>query len=640
MKTLVFTPPMTQINAPFPASAYLVGFLREQGYEAYQCDPALGTVLKLFSREGLSQMFETLEQLTVSKRHQDFKLREYFLEQKERYLNTIDPTIKFLQGKDPTLALRIATRHYLPEGPTFKGLSQFGSDLVAEEAEHELLHWAFGALGIQDKAKHLASLYLDDLTVFISHFIDPDFSLSRYAEKLAASSPSFEPLLQKLTEKPTLIDEMMFESLSEPMREIEPGVVAISVPFPGNVYAALRSAEWIKKNYPETKVLLGGGYVNTELRELEDPRVFNHIDAVIYDDGEAPLIRYLEMLSNKRGESGLIRTRLLKNGVVTYVNDSRGHDIPQKNLPAPCYDGLPLTDYLQVLEVLNPMHRIWSDGRWNKLTLAHGCYWKKCSFCDVTLDYIGRYDPSPVLKLVERMKVIADHTGQTGFHFVDEAAPPVILRELSKTLEAQGLSFTWWGNVRFEKQFTPELCKQLARAGCVAFSGGLEVASPRLLTKMNKGVTIEQVAQVTKAMSDAGILVHAYLMFGFPSQTEQETLDALERVRQLFLAGCLHSGFWHRFSVTAHSPIGKAPEEFGIKILEPALKGPRFSRNDLAFKDPVKADHDMLGRGLKRALFNYMHGAGLEEDVRVWFEKKLKPTTVPKDLIEKALLDS
>jgi radical SAM superfamily enzyme YgiQ (UPF0313 family) len=231
--------------------------------------------------------------------------------------------------------------------------------------------------------------------------------------------------------------------------------------------------------------------------------------------------------------------------------------------------------------MLNPMHRLWSDGRWNKLTVAHGCYWKKCSFCDVSLDYIGRYDASPPPTLVDRIESIIEETGQTGFHFVDEAAPPKALKALAEEL-ARNRAISWWGNIRFEKSFTPELCLQLADSGCIAVSGGLEVASDRLLKLMQKGVSVEQVARVTRAFSDAGILVHAYLMYGFPTQTVQDTVDALEYVRQLFAAGCIQSGFFHRFVCTVHSPVGLHPEAVRRDFEKP-LPPVSFAKNDVGF---------------------------------------------------------
>jgi hypothetical protein len=282
------------------------------------------------------------------------------------------------------------------------------------------------------------------------------------------------------------------------------------------------------------------------------------------------------------------------------------------------------------------MHRFWSDLHWNKLMLAHGCYWHQCSFCDISLDYIKRYEISPVQLTVERMKRLHAESGSSGFHFVDEAAPPAVLKELSRQLVAEGLSFSWWGNIRFEKAFSREVTEMMSDAGCVAVSGGLEVASDRLLKKMKKGVTVEQVARVTRNFRESRVLVHAYLMYGFPTQTVQETIDSLERVRQLFQEGCLSSAFWHRFSATVHSGVGMAPEEYGVRIEE--RPEPSFAENDLPFEDVSGVDHDRFGPGLRKAVYNYMLGIGLDADVRTWFDFKVPKPQVDPFLIRKALL--
>jgi hypothetical protein len=238
--------------------------------------------------------------------------------------------------------------------------------------------------------------------------------------------------------------------------------------------------------------------------------------------------------------------------------------------------------------------------------------------------------------LVDRIEAIVKETGQTGFHFVDEAAPPKALKALAHELIERETLISWWGNIRFEKTFRPELCELMARSGCIAVSGGLEVASDRLLALMKKGVSVDQVARVTRAFSEAGILVHAYLMYGFPTQTVQDTVDALEYVRQLFENGCIQSGFFHRFVCTVHSPVGLQPQDYGI-TLQPLPEG-GFARNDVAFIDPTGTDHDALGVGLKKALYNYMHGIGLDEDVRSWFDLRVPRPTVSRHRIAKALL--
>jgi hypothetical protein len=146
---------------------------------------------------------------------------------------------------------------------------------------------------------------------------------------------------------------------------------------------------------------------------------------------------------------------------------------------------------------------------------------------------------------------------------------------------------------------------------------------------------VDQVARVTRAFSDAGILVHAYLMYGFPTQTVQDTVDALEYVRQLFNAGCIQSGFFHRFACTVHSPVGLDPAAYGV-TLQPLPPG-RFARNDIGFIDPTGVDHDALGVALKKALYNYMHGIGLDEDVRSWFDGPVPKARVARHRIERAL---
>ena len=380
-------------------------------------------------------------------------------------------------------------------------------------------------------------------------------------------------------------------------------MVGISAPFPGNVYGAFRLARAIKQARPSARLILGGGYVNTELRDLREPRVFDSFDYVTLDDGERPLLSLLRHLRHVEqrgsrdvdGPPPLHRTFVRENGRVVLKTDASARDVPHTETGTPTYAGLPLDRYVSLFEMLNPMHRLWSDGRWNKLTLAHGCYWKKCTFCDVSLPYIGRYEAASADLIVDRVEQLVAETGETGFHFVDEAAPPAMLRALSERLLARGVAITWWGNIRFEKTFTPALCELMARAGCIAVTGGLEVASNRLLALMQKGVTVEQVARVTRAFTDAGVMVHAYLMYGFPTETEQETVDALERVRQLFDAGCIQSAFWHRFAATVHSPIGLQPKKYGIRVFKERAP---FARNELPFEDPTGTDHDLLGEGL------------------------------------------
>ncbi len=634
MRVLAVIPPMTQLNTPYPSTAYLTGFLRSRGIDAVQEDLALALVLRLFSPAGLAAIRECVAALPRQGRTAAV---ESFDRQFDRYLATIAPAVAFLQGRDPSVGHRIATRRFLPEGPRFASLD------VYVDPDHEdggdPLAWAFGALGIQDRARHFATLYLNDLADVLRDAVDARFEFVRYAEALAQSQPGFAPLAAALAAPLNLIDRSLRDLTLEALARHKPQRVLLSVPFPGSVYAAFRIAQAIKAHDPSIVTVLGGGFVNTELRELAEPRVFDYFDYVTLDAGERPVLALLEHLRGERPQERLVRTfaRSADGRSVRYI-DAAEPDIAFADTGTPTWDGLPLDRYLSVLDMLNPMHRLWSDGRWNKLTVAQGCYWKKCSFCDTSLAYIARYEALAAGTLVDRIEAIVAETGQTGFHFVDEAAPPKALKALADELRQRNRAISWWGNIRFEKSFTPALCAELADSGCIAVSGGLEVASDRLLKLMQKGVSVEQVAQVTRAFTDAGILVHAYLMYGFPTQTVQDTVDALEYVRQLFAAGCIQSGFFHRFVCTVHSPVGRHPDRYGV-TLKP-LPAASFARNDVGFIDPAGVDHDALGVALNKALYNYMHGIGLDDDVRRWFAGSragIPRSRVPRHFIERAL---
>jgi radical SAM superfamily enzyme YgiQ (UPF0313 family) len=642
MRILSIIPPMTQLNTPYPSTAYLTGFLRSRGFKAEQADLSLALALKLLSAEGVQAINQ---RVTALPRKQHTAATRFFAGHFESYHTTISPAIRFLQGRDPSLAHRIASRHYLPEGPRFALLADY---IASRQHEGSALDWAFGALGLQDRAKHIATLYLNDVADVIRDSIDPRFEFVRYAESLAASQPTFDRLQTALGAPHNLVDASLHALTLEALSRHQPDLLLITAPFPGNVYGAFRIAQTAKQTHPSIVTVLGGGYCNTELRAMKEPRVFDYFDFITLDAGERPLLALIEHLQHKRPLDQLVRTYTRTHQYV----DFREPDIAFSDSGTPTYDGLPLDGYLSLLDMLNPMHRLWSDGRWNKLTVAHGCYWKKCSFCDVNLDYISRYDLATTEVSIGRIESLIRETGQTGFHFVDEAAPPKALKSLAKALLQRKLDISWWGNIRFEKSFDAGLCRLLADSGCIAVTGGLEVASDRLLKLMKKGVSVGQVARVTRAFADAGILVHAYLMYGFPTQTVQDTVDALEYVRQLFAAGCIQSGFFHRFTCTVHSPVGKHPEQYGV-TLSPPLQT-TFANNDINFTDITGIDHDVFGAALKKALYNYMHGIGLDLAVHEWFDQHesvqgagkrarrraadaVPRTTVPPNLIERAL---
>ena len=596
-KLLLVTPPFVQVNCPYPATAYLSGYLRRRGFDVAQADLSVELIGTVFSRDFLERVFD----LRIPGEDENL---ERIQAMRTRYTATIDAVVDFLRGRDPGLAQLICTGEFLPQAGRFEAIGDL-SDL-------------FGTLGTAECAKFLCTLYLQDLSDLIRATVTEHFEIVRYGERLAMAIGSFAEIETVLVEPMNPIEERICELLERKITAERPTIVGFTIPFPGCLLAALRCAQYLKQHYPGIRIAAGGGYPSTELRTMSDRGIFRYIDYLILDDGELPLERILS-------DGELVRT-YTRDG----YHEGEGN-VTHKERGCPDFTGLPFDRYLSLLETTNPMHRLWTDGRWNKMTIAHGCYWAKCAFCDTSLDYIRRYESVPAATFVDWMEEVIRQTGSRSFHFTDEAAPPKLLKEISLEILRRGLCVSWWTNVRFESRYTGDLCLLMAAAGCIAVSGGLEVASDRLLKKMNKGVDIAQAALAMRNFSYAGIMVHAYLMYGFPTQTLQESVDSLEVVRQMFRAGLIDSAFWHRYAMTVHSPSGTDPEAFGVRRRNAHVHA--FANNEVAFVENRGYDIRLVGEGLDEALRHYMAGDGLNRPAHKWFAGKTPRTAVDASLI-------
>jgi hypothetical protein len=609
---LLIIPPLTQLNTPYPATTALKAFLQQKGVRVWQVDLGIELINRLFTSTELSKVFVAVRAMpSIS------ESAKRVLAQKEAYLARIDYVMAFLKNPDTVTALMLVKQGFLPQGAHFNN-----------DADEE---WAFGVMGTTDKAKRMATLFLLDIAEFIRDCICEHFELVKYGEKLCASLPDFSPLKHALDQPESLIDKLMLTILDEILVDEKPVLVGFTVPFPGNLYAALRCSAWVRTTYG-IKTIIGGGYPNTELRWMKDARLFNYVDFVGFDDGEQPLWSVVRHVIGQIEVKQVIRCAFRDNGQLFFTENEAEEEAAFNQLPVPDFEGLERSKYLSLNEVTNPMHRLWGDGFWNKMTLAHGCYWAKCAFCDTTLSYIKHYSSVPASSVVDKMEAIIKQTGSTGFHFTDEAAPPALLKNISLEILKRRLIVSWWTNIRFETAFTPGLCQLMSKAGCIAVTGGLETASDRLLTLMNKGVSLAQAARATAAFSDAGIMVHAYLMYGFPSQTLAETVDSLEIVRQLFENGFVQSAFWHKFALTIHSPVAKNPKSFGIHVLDSSVAD--FATNEIPYIDRSLGNDLKLAKPLNKAVYNYMHGLGFEIPVNEWFGFKDPKTKILPDYIQ------
>jgi hypothetical protein len=621
-RTLLVVTPFCSPNFAYPAPSYLARYLRRNGREAAQADLSLETLLGLFSRDGLERVFAAAEKAA----DRLSPPAQRMLELKDRYLTTVDTVIRYLQGGDSAIAYRVNHREFLPRGENFhatRGLDWFDG--------------TGNTVPIHDRAKYVCTLYLYDIASLVRQAVFPYFQITmqdRFHDDFVHWCATFDRMRAELERPPNAVDQLLIEALDRHLESFQPDLVGVTVPFARNLYWALRIGKRAKEWNPQVKVAAGGGLFNTSMRKPCEPRMFDYIDFMTLDDGERPLLNIVEHLEGARRVEQLKRTFFVRDKWIQYSDGSGDQDASHEDSGAPDYTGYRVAQYFTALETVNVNQRLYADGWWNKLTMAHGCYWKKCSFCDIHLSYIGDYETAPARNLADKVEEAIAQTGHTGFHFVDEALPPKVMRDFALEILRRGLHISWHGMLRFDRSFTPDLCRLLAASGLVAAFGGLEVASDRLLKLMKKGTSVEQVAMVCKNFQEAGIRVHAYIMYGFPTQTAQETIDAADVVRQLFLHGLITSASWAKFGVTPHSPIGRNPREYGIEVL-PAPKD-AFIEQILAHWDPAN-DHARFMHGLESALAAYSVGAYQLAPTEGWFDFPVPEVSIDRDLMTKVL---
>lgn len=646
MRILLVNPPLADPSAPYPGICYLAGYLDTIGHRAELADTSLELLLRLLTPEGVHLI--AMAARSANPATHDPVMRG-FLEHEAQFADTVETAIAVLQGRDHGAVARAARRGFFPPAldPSADwALSSYYILRSYEAALGELtsaqrsrvaksqgpMPLAFGRAESTDAVRFEASNVISEITRAIRRTIDKDFQLDAYVESLSDDPPHFAPIAERLRQT-NFIDQIIDNIAADLAREHEPDVLGLSVPFPGNLYGALRIAATFKTLRPDTKIVMGGGWVNTQLRSLTDPGIFDYVDYITLDDGERPLQCLLEMFQGVRRAEALKRTYVREGGreggKVRLIDGATEPDVPFADCGTPTYRGLPLDKYLVVRPSLQSFRRV-GGVRWNKLTLAHGCYWKKCAFCDTSLDYIGRYDPASVDVTLDRIKALQDETGESGFHFVDEAMPPAMMAKLAERLAAGRFNISWWGNVRFDRALLG-MAPLLAASGCIGITGGLEVASDRVLALMEKGVSLEQAARVCSEFAAEDIFTHAYLIFGFPTETAQETIDALEFVRQMFETGALKSAVWHQFGLTAFSPIARNPAKFGITI--PPQPTRPFSNYLINFDEPGRIDHGQFRGGLKEAVQHYQLGIGLNDPLEKWFSFSVPAVTLPKDFV-------
>lgn len=685
MHVVIIQSPLVQLNSPYPSGAYLASFFRS--FSKRPEGRSIESVIwkdfsnelfhRIFSPEGLELIFSETEQKALSlaqKADNDgdeqtaFNLYRY-ISSSSSWISWIN-TIKAVLGSS-SFSSRELTHEFMfsPFAPRGKRMDDYLSGLEGEAGS--------------DDAFFLCSLALADLADYITAVFDPHFSLVRYAESLAASEKDFSCLAKKIDAP--VMKYFLIPLVKEYCTELKKSccgtapegspkslegspsfLFCISIPFAGTFTGGLSCAKVLKEEFGSSAyIAFGGGYINTELRDVTEPALFNFCDFLSYDRGYGSYydfitrgcvldgthfykIRYASHTAEAEKESS-------GSWNIIAQDDERCETSPEYEPVRafenemtlnifPDYEGIDFSKYPRLADDKNPMHRIWSDGSWLKAYLAHGCYWHRCAFCDVTLDYVKAYKKISASSLHKHLLSQAQKTGIYGVHFVDEASPPVSLKEFALeniAVPAGNQRLSFWGNIRFEKSFTPDLALLLARGGLTAVSGGIEIAAEDGLDAVNKGTDIASLVKVCAAFKEAGILVHAYMIYGFFAETPQMLINSMETLRQLFAEGLLDSAFWHKFVLTKHSKVFSEWKKGNHSRLRPVSGGKPvenswFAHNDMRFEGEEKSEK--YGPILDAALDAWMHGVELEKPVQSWFSFPMPNPSVGKKFIQNHLI--
>ena len=642
MNVIVIQPPLVQPNSPYPSGAYLKSFFNKNGHNAVWHDLSVQLVHSIFSKNGLKKLFELSKEnamkiASTAEKNGEFatakNLRRYIF-QSDLWIEWIEFIMSTLCGKQNPSAHELCHKFILsPYTPRGNRMENYIENLDREPTIND--------------TRNIASLALEDLADYISVAFDKSFSLVRYAESIAVNETSFSQIEEKLNSPilTTFYTEVLEAAFSKTsITENKRTLVCISVPFAGTFTSALFTAKYLRKKYGEKIfICFGGGFINTELREFNDSSFFKYADAISYDRGYGSYKNFFDVFPDGKisEEKQIYKMRLFtKEKVIEPLLSSLKYEKfenEQTSLIVPDYSETDFSIYPRVADDENPMQRLWSDGAWMKAYLAHGCYWHKCAFCDVSLDYVASYRLVQIENLFHGLKSQSEKNGIHGIHFVDEAMPPAAMLKFSKLNLKHSASFSFWGNVRFEKIYSRDIAEFLSSGGLIGVSGGIEIATGTGLDSISKGTDLDSIVSACCAFKEAGILIHAYMIYGYFGETEQDTINSMETLRQLYAAGLLDSCFWHKFVLTRHSRIYSEWKEGLHKNLNPfAPKNSGvFAKNGLHFKDEEKSAK--FGNGLYAALQSWMHGENLNVPVEKWFEFKVPRPNVPKDLISKSI---
>ncbi len=481
MRTLLIFPPHCLPHQPWSTLPSLKAYLQSHGVEVVQRDLNIEIYHLLLSPEYLAGVTNKLENVLFTL---EARLRLSISEQK-RFFDTLK-----------TYALSKKTSEEIEEAKnTFRDPERFYnfSNLYRS---NEILENAFRMISM---AYYPCEITDENFTLYGSY---TDFSNLVKATQDTETNPFIE-----------IFDAHVIDSLME----CNPQLISISISLQEQILPTLTLSRMLKMRSPEIHVVLGGYVITKIAKRLSTLTEFfnTFADYVVVGEGEKPLLALIQAMEAS-SDLKTVPSLLFINGDKVQTNPLCDY-LDMSDLPTPDYQGLPLKLYLSPSITLS-------------LGSSRGCYWGNCAFCDRGTISGIKYKKRQATKVVDDLEYLSKTYGTQYFTFTDEAISPGSLEEISDEILKRNLRLLLAADVRFDKNFTPELCKKISKAGFIHLRFGLESASDRVLAHMRKGINKKTVTEVLKNFSNSGVCTHLYTFFGYPSESKAEAQQTIDFV--------------------------------------------------------------------------------------------------------------
>lgn len=326
-------------------------------------------------------------------------------------------------------------------------------------------------------------------------------------------------------------------------------LLGLSISFAKQILPSFLFADKIKQRYPQLFLAIGGSMMAHLNKEAFKP-LFQWCNCIIQREGEYPLeylvdaIQFGKELSPKMGV-----LYLGKDGEV--VQCEKMPRVHMEKEPIPDFTGFRLKDYLV------PSPNV-------PLQIGRSCYWGKCTFCCLNTAFEHKNCWTEVEKLVDDIEKLAESQGVKTIEFVDDAIPPAFARSLSDELIKRNCKIQWFCYARFDSGFDEDLLTRMHQSGCVGLKFGLESASPRISTLMNKGIDIEKAAELFDTAAQVGIIPQAAFFFGFPGEQKEDMWKTVKFVEEYVVKKGIIA-YNGKFRLLKSMPLLQQPEKYGIK---------------------------------------------------------------------------